>query len=131
MASSASRQPDRNLIQVRLVDFHRGTERDVDDWSSHGVRATGLVKVEASSDITLLHFDAGAVLGRHPTGRPQLFAIVAGDGWVSGPDGVRHSVAAGQAAFWERGEAHESGSEGGMTVIVIQGDRLDPEARPS
>jgi hypothetical protein len=29
------------------------------------------------------------------------------------------------AAFWADGEWHESGSESGMTVIVIEGETLD------
>jgi hypothetical protein len=30
------------------------------------------------------------------------------------------------AAFWSDAEWHESGSESGMTVIVIEGETLDP-----
>jgi hypothetical protein len=32
-----------------------------------------------------------------------------------------------QAAFWEPGEEHESGSETGMVALVIEGDSLNPD----
>jgi quercetin dioxygenase-like cupin family protein len=114
---------------VRIFEYR--SDRLITDWSSDGVRAAGLLTTDVAADITLLRFDPDAVLGRHPTGRQQVFAVIDGAGWVSGPDGERHSFAAGQAVFWEKGESHESGSSMGMTVIVIQAERLDPDVRPT
>jgi quercetin dioxygenase-like cupin family protein len=128
VASSASKRPDQ--AHVRIFEFRQDSERQVTDWASEGVRATGLLKVNATADISWLRFETGASLGRHPTGRQQVFAVIEGEGWVSGPDGARHAIVAGQAVHWEKGESHESGSATGMSVIVIQAERLDPEARP-
>jgi hypothetical protein len=36
-------------------------------------------------------------------------------------------VEPGMAVFWQEGEMHESGSDDGMTAIVAEGSRLDPE----
>ncbi len=114
---------------MRLIDIDPG--RLINDWSSQGVRAAGLVRADMAADISCLRFDSNAVLGRHPTGRLQVFAVLDGRGWVSGPDGLRHPIAAGQAAFWDKGESHESGSETGMTVLIVQAERLDPDNRPA
>ncbi len=73
-----------------------------------------------------IYIAAGGNLGRHPASSPQLFLVVAGEGWVSGADGVRMPIRAGEAAFWEPGEGHESGSERGMTVMVLEAETLDP-----
>jgi len=116
---------------VRLFDFHHDDGRSLTDWSSTGVRAVGLVRTDVAADVSLLRFDPKAVLGRHPTGCPQIFAVIDGAGWVSGEDGKRNPVATGRAAFWSKGESHESGSETGMTVIIVQAERLDPDERPS
>lgn len=35
---------------------------------------------------------------------------------MSGGDGSRHEVRAGQAALWEPGEDHESGTNAGMII---------------
>ncbi len=40
---------------------------------------------------------------------------------MTGPDRRRRDRSL-DAAFWEAGEEHESGSEDGMTVIVLEGD---------
>jgi hypothetical protein len=33
-------------------------------------------------------------------------------------------IEAGQAAFWERGDYHEAGTDRGMVAIVVEGDDL-------
>ncbi len=67
-----------------------------------------------------LTFEAGAVLGRHPTRLWQLFSVLHGAGWASGADGVRVPVVARECVLWEPDEEHESGSDEGMVVIVVQ-----------
>jgi quercetin dioxygenase-like cupin family protein len=127
VANSDSKRLDR--AHVRVFEFRQDSERQVTDWASEGVRASALLKVDVTADISSLRFEAGAALGRHPTGRQQLFAVINGEGWVSGPDGARHAIVAGQAVLWEKGESHESGSAAGMSVIVIQAEHLDPDSR--
>jgi len=59
----------------------------------------------------------------------QLFLVVEGEGWVRGKDDSKPvPISAGQAAFWEAGEGHESGSEEGMVAMVIEGEKLNPES---
>jgi hypothetical protein len=61
----------------------------------------------------------------------MLLAVVDGGGWVSGADGEPQAVAAGQAAFWDAGEEHETWTDGGLTAIVIESEELKPfEPRP-
>ena len=65
-------------------------------------------------------------MGRH-TGRvAQAFVVVQGEGWVSGADGERRPVTAGTAVFWDAGEEHESGTDSGLTAIVVEAERLVP-----
>ena len=66
------------------------------------------------------HVPAGGVSVPRAT-VPQLYCVVAGSG-VTGPDRRRVAIGPFEAAFWEAGEEHESGSEDGMTVIVLEGD---------
>lgn len=110
--------------------FRLGSGRPVTEWVSQGVRAAGLLHTDLPADISCLRFEPDAHLGRHPAGRPQVFALIEGEGWVSGSDGERQPIVAGQAAVWDVGESHESGSGTGMTVIVIQAERLDADLHP-
>jgi quercetin dioxygenase-like cupin family protein len=76
--------------------------------------------------IGCMHIGAGGIVGYHQATVRQLFLVVAGTGWVRGKDEPRQPIAAGQAAYWEAGEWHESGSQDGMTAIVIEATTLDP-----
>jgi quercetin dioxygenase-like cupin family protein len=67
----------------------------------------------------------GGVVGRHPGVVAQLFVVVRGSGWVSGGDREREPIAAGEAVLWEQGEEHESGSDEGMTALVLEADSID------
>ena len=104
-----------------------GPPRTVDRWASHGVEIGGVARYGASdgTGVALARFVPGSVLGRHPTRSWQLFAVVAGSGWVAGDDGERRPLAEGEAALWTPGEEHESGSEAGMTVCIVE-SAVDP-----
>jgi gentisate 1,2-dioxygenase len=78
--------------------------------------------------IGCMHIGAGGVVGYHQATVPQLFLVVQGDGWVTSTERIHQPIATGQAAFWQQGEWHESGSHDGMTVIVIEAEHLDPVA---
>ncbi|MGR7024642.1 hypothetical protein [Geodermatophilus sp. URMC 62] len=58
--------------------------------------------------------------GRHPTRLWQLFLVVPGSGWASGGDDRRRVLATGEAALWEPGEEHASGTPDGLTAVVVQ-----------
>ncbi len=76
--------------------------------------------------IGCVHIGPSGVVGYHQATVPQLFLVVGGSGWVTSVDRVHHPIAAAQAAFWQEGEWHESGSDDGMMVIVIEAEALDP-----
>ena len=100
----------------------RLTDRDVADFGSQGVTASPHARVGAvkGAAVDVVTFKPGAVLGRHPTRLWQLFSVVHGAGWACGADGVRVQVVAGDCVLWEPEEDHESGSDDGMVVVVVQ-----------
>ena len=78
--------------------------------------------------VDCLFLGSGDRVGAHPAGLPQLFCVVAGEGWVQGAGTERVVVTPGQAAFWAAGEEHAAGTDVGMTAIVVQAEALDPAA---
>jgi len=56
----------------------------------------------------------------------QLIMIVDGEGWVKSGKGEIYAIKKGQAAFWKINELHESGTETGMTAVIIEGIDIDP-----
>jgi quercetin dioxygenase-like cupin family protein len=119
VASSASKRPDQ--AHVRIFEFRQDSERQVTDWASEGVRATGLLKVNATADISWLRFETGASLGRHPTGRQQVFAVIEGEGWVQAKGQEARRIVTGDSAATEPNEVHWHGAGrlGPMAHVVV------------
>ncbi len=72
--------------------------------------------------LQVMHLAPGGVIGRHPTTTKQMFAVVNGEGEVSGSDGRGRAIRPGYAAVWDAGEVHDASSTGGMTAICIEGE---------
>jgi quercetin dioxygenase-like cupin family protein len=81
-------------------------------------------RLAGEAHVATIEIGPGGVVGRHPTASTQLFVVVRGAGWVSGYDGAREPIAAGEAVIWEPGEEHESGSDAGMTVLVVEAESV-------
>jgi quercetin dioxygenase-like cupin family protein len=83
----------------------------------------------------IFRFERGGRLRRHPATIPQILAVLAGSGEVSGADGVDEPIEAGEAVFWHGGEEHGTRSADGLTALIIEGENLDrfrvrPKAAP-
>jgi quercetin dioxygenase-like cupin family protein len=92
--------------------------------TAHGSISAHVRRLAADAHVVLIEVGPGGVVGRHPAGVAQLFVVVSGTGWVSGPDGRRERIDAGEAVLWQPGEEHESGSDDGMTALVVEADSL-------
>ncbi|TKI57698.1 cupin [Brevibacillus antibioticus] len=108
--------------------FDQQVGKTIDRYNSVQATISRVMRTPDSVSIGCIHLGAGGIVGYHPATCPQLFLVVSGEGWVRGEGTARIPIQSGQAAFWITGEGHESGSETGMTAIVIEGDGLDPES---
>lgn len=97
---------------------------DLTQYSARNVSISTLID-GGSFRVTLATFGPGGRIGSHPTGVDQLFHVVSGGGWASGDGGERIDVTAGEYVLWQAGEDHESGSDDGMTVVIVQAAELD------
>jgi quercetin dioxygenase-like cupin family protein len=102
---------------VRSVDL--GGEREV---TAPGSVSARVKRLAPAAHVVVIEIAPGGVVGRHLAGASQLFTVVRGSGWVSGDDGKRASINAGEAVLWEPGEEHESGSDDGMTALVVEAE---------
>jgi hypothetical protein len=103
---------------VRRVELQG--EREVTASGSVSARVRRLA---GDAHVVVIEVGPGGVVGRHPAGMAQLFTVVSGSGWVSGADGEREPIRAGEAVLWQ--PEHESGSDEGMTVLVVEAESLD------
>jgi quercetin dioxygenase-like cupin family protein len=111
---------------VRVFDFDSRRAFAISGFGSRSATASPLTLPDGHAHVVCLRIGAGGVLGRHPASVDQIFVVVEGEGWVSGTNGERLPVTAGKAVYWRGGEEHESGTETGMTAIVVEAERLIP-----
>jgi quercetin dioxygenase-like cupin family protein len=112
---------------MRRFQFDATAGHVITRFDSHQATITGVQRTTGPVQIACMRIGAGGVVGYHQATTRQMFLVVAGAGWVTGADRDRRAIAAGEAAYWDTGEWHESGSMEGMTVIVIEGDALRPD----
>ena len=105
---------------MRRIDL-RG-EREV---AAPGSTNASVRRLAGNAHVVVIEVTPVGVVGKHPAGAGQLFAVVRGSGWVGGDDGERSPISAGEAVLWEPGEEHESGSKDGMTALVVEAESLD------
>jgi quercetin dioxygenase-like cupin family protein len=105
---------------MRRVDL-RG-EREV---TAPGSVSARVKRLAPQAHAVVIEIGPGGIVARHPAVVPQLFVVVSGTGWVSGADGEREAIGAGEAVLWEQGEEHESGSDEGMTALVLEAVSLE------
>jgi quercetin dioxygenase-like cupin family protein len=111
---------------VKIFDFGSRQGFEIRGFDSRGATAVPLTLPDGDAHVVCIRLAAGGVLGRHPASVDQVFAVVEGEGWVRGSDGEQVPVSGGTAVYWSAGEEHESGSNSGMTVIVVESERLIP-----
>lgn len=109
---------------MEMINFNRQTAKAITRYSSHEVVYQRIAAEIPDALIGIMTLDPGGLVGYHRALLDQLFLVVQGSGWVAGADRQRREITAGQAAFWREGEWHESGSEGGMIVVIIEGKSL-------
>ncbi|WP_181442127.1 cupin domain-containing protein [Streptomyces tateyamensis] len=108
---------------MHIFRFDRA-ERPITRFASTGATATRVAAGDGPGYVTCLAIAPGGAIGTHPAPVRQLFLVVAGEGWVAGPDGQQVALTAGWGVCWEAGEQHTSGTESGLTALAVEGDGL-------
>ena len=111
---------------MQIFDFSAQSSKPIMQYGSQNAIVSHLVHGDGPFFIVCIRVEAGGFLGRHEAHNNQLFCVVAGAGTVSGDDGIFLPITAGQAAFWQAGEFHETRSQTGLTAMVFEGVNLQP-----
>jgi quercetin dioxygenase-like cupin family protein len=111
---------------MKIFRFDSGIGKKVDLYNSSGFTISRVAHLFDEAVVNCAYLDANGVIGHHQATIPQLFLVVQGQGWVRGESLERILIETGQAAYWEKGEWHESGTETGLTAVIIEGVNFDP-----
>lgn len=112
---------------MEILQLGDDVGRLIDHFDSRDTRHVAVARLGGRGGVSIIRVGADGVLGRHPAVVDQLFYVIDGEGWVSGSDGARLPIRAGQAAYWRSGEDHASGSESGMTALVVEAQQCTLE----
>lgn len=110
---------------MEVLRFDREVAEPIEAEGTSGASQVRFGHSTGEAHLNTVYLEPGGVLGAHEAPTAQLFIVVDGYGWVSGGDGRRRGIGAGEAVSWERGEMHESGTDSGMTVVIMQALELD------
>lgn len=104
----------------------------IDVFGSHGVTinhpidpASGevgpaILRSGGPAHVVTASLEPGGRIGRHPATGTQLLIVISGELWISGDDGQRLKLAAGQAVLFEPGEQHESVAGTAATLAIME-----------
>ena len=111
---------------MKIYRFDAEVGRSIDRYNSSGFVISKIVRLLEEAAVNCAYLEAKGMIGYHQAAIPQLFLVMQGEGWVRGEEPDRTAINAGQAAYWDKGEWHESGTETGMTAVIIEGINFDP-----
>lgn len=109
---------------MRLIRFGPEAGREVAAFGSDGLVISPVLRAKGAAQVGCMHIAPGGHVGRHEATEPQVFMVIAGSGWVEGENGRRVEIETGWAACWARGELHSSGTDAGMSALVVEVDEV-------
>jgi mannose-6-phosphate isomerase-like protein (cupin superfamily) len=112
---------------MRLYRFDAAVARPITAFGSTGLAMTLVARPGGEVQLGCMHLTPGGAVGYHQATVAQLFLVVAGEGWVRGESSEVVPISTGHAAFWTAGEWHASGTDTGMTAMVLEAETLDPD----
>jgi len=110
---------------MKIYRFDAGAGESIDLFESYGFILSKIARLMEGAIINCAYLAPQGVIGFHETTTDQLFLVVQGEGWVRGAEPETTVIKTGQAVYWGKDEWHESGTERGMTAILIEGTNFD------
>jgi len=111
---------------MKVFRFDPAAGKEIEQFGSVKAIISKILHLESEAEISSVYIRPNGKIGYHRAMTPQLFLLVQGAGWIRGENDEKLTVQEGQAIFLEQGEWHESGSETGMTAVIIEGINIDP-----
>ena len=106
---------------MRILTLGDGTTRQVHAHGSSGFEWGALTEPGARVMMSTATLEPGGTIGRHDAHDRQLLILLSGSVTVVNGDGGGAALMPGQAAVCEAGESHEARTDGGATLLFVEG----------
>jgi len=109
---------------LKIYRFDANVGRSIGNFGSNFIFSR-VIRFNAEARVSCFHLDPSGLVGYHQAVTPQLFLVVGGNGWVRDETSGKVPISLGSAAFWDKDEWHEAGSNIGLIALVIEGELPD------
>lgn len=110
---------------MKIYSFERENGKRIDAFDSQHLTMTRIMNGNSHYQVGCMHLEANGLVGLHQATVPQLLLVIQGEGVVKGEEGEEFRIKEGYAAYWNKGEWHETRTETGLMAIVIEGDSVE------
>jgi quercetin dioxygenase-like cupin family protein len=110
---------------MKIFRFDPEIGTGADKFGSVKAIIAKVIDLESDAAVNVAYIRPMERIVSHQAAASQLFLLVEGEGWARNESEEIFSLREGQAMYWEEGEWHESGSETGMTAVIIEGINFD------
>ena len=111
---------------MKIYRFDIEVGKEIEQFGSVKAIISKVVNLESEAVVNVAYIRPMERIISQQAAASQLFMLVEGEGWVRSESDEIFPVQEGQAMYWEKDEWHESGSENGMTAVIIEGVNFDP-----
>lgn len=94
----------------------------VDRYGSQGATHARIADMGPGSAVGVLNLGPKGRLGRHAATVRQLMVVASGSGYTRGEDGPAQRIGLGDAVLWTLGEEHDTWTDDGMVLLIVETD---------
>jgi len=84
-----------------------------------------VLQMDNSAKINAIYLHPNERISHQQALPQQMLLAIDGEGWMRSGTDELFPVQAGQAVFWEANEIQESGTETGITAVIIEAEKID------
>ena len=112
---------------MKIYRFNAEIGRLLAQFDHTNFTLSHLLGIQGEFDLVCLELGPNFHMDYHQAPQPQLLLVVDGKGWLWDEKRGKTPIHAGQGVFLEQGQWHEVGTNYGMSVILIEGENLQPD----
>ncbi|MHB8717932.1 MAG: AraC family ligand binding domain-containing protein [Candidatus Dormibacteria bacterium] len=94
----------------------------IDRFGSQAATHARIAEMGQGSAVGVIRLGRKGRLGRHPATVAQLMVTLSGSGYVRGDGAPVQRIRAGDAVVWSPGEEHETWTDAGMVLLIVETD---------
>jgi hypothetical protein len=111
---------------MKIYRFDTEAGKEDEPFGSVKAIIARVLQLDNKAEVNAVYINPGEHLSVQQAMSQQIFLIVNGEGWVKSEPSEKKTVQQGQAVFWGESELPESGTDSGMTAVIIGNIDIDP-----